>query len=440
MKHTNLILFLKFSNLVSAIIIPITKVHDDVDLEIQNLLQEQPILDGHNDLPYIFRRCLQNTIYDGRYDWNTDLTQNPQPWMLNLAAGDNCTAHATLEGQRFVATDAVRAKKGGLGAQFWSVYVGCNTQYRDSVRQTMEQIDVAKRFTQNYPDQMVMCGDSVCVENAWQEGKFASLIGMEGGHSIDSSLAMIRTYYNLGARYMTLTHFCNTPWADFNEQGDVYSRKIDYIGGLTYFGEQVVQEMQKNGMLVDISHVSNEVMLDAMAVSKCPVIFSHSNARGVFNHSRNAEDEVLLKLKENDGIIMVNWYHGYITDNYPGSVNDVADHFQHIRELIGAEHIGMGADLDGLPYTVQGLEDVSSYPALFKNLRLRGWTLDELKMISSKNILRVMKACEAYAESVKNEDPSFWDETWIERQDLDRVNDEKLLPDSKYVAEWLRFF
>ena len=214
---------------------------------IDALLSEAPILDGHNDLPWVIRECKSNTIYDGNYDFKVNLRENPQKWY------ENCSS-MRYNDTSFVATDFPRLRMGGVGAQFWSIYVGCSSQYADAIRQTVEQADVVKRLTEANSDVMEFCGDADCVRNAWSNNKFASLMGMEGGHSIDSSMAMIRVFYNLGVRYMTLTHFCNTPWADYSEQTDVDLglRGKDYIGGMTDFGKKVVQEMQRVGMLVDI--------------------------------------------------------------------------------------------------------------------------------------------------------------------------------------------
>ena len=432
----------------------VTKLSDNLDLdlrttisdEVNQLLSDHPILDGHNDLPWVLRSCLSNNIYDGRYNWNTNLAINPQPWMDGSGSDPTypnrpeCTSHAKLDGERWVATDGPRAELGKLKGQFWSVYVGCGSQYKDAIRQTVEQIDVAKRLAYAYPDEFKFCGDSTCVRQAWSEGKFASLIGMEGGHSIDSSMAMIRIYYELGARYMTITHFCNTPWADYSEQQETnrtntVSKGTDRIGGLTDFGEKVIIEMQRVGILVDVSHVSKDTMLDVFKVAQCPVMYSHSNSDAVFPHHRNADDETLFLLEQNDGVIMVNWYHGYLTNETElakTSLNDVADHIHYIRNLIGARHIGMGADLDGLPFAVAGGEDVSAYPILFQNLKNRGWTDTELIGIASENILRVMKACEDFAATSKANNVRGWTEDWISKADLLRISVDEVIEDSRY--------
>lgn len=265
------------------------------------LLTDNPIFDGHNDLPYVLRHCLNNAVND--YDIHNNQKENPSPWIENCRKGiKKVDTRKLKEFQIFwsfrskkfrnlkttflnFSIDWPRLQLGKVGANFWSVYTPCTTQYRDSVRETIEQIDVVKRLHLKYSQLMTLCTDSICVKQAWSEGKVAGMIGMEGGHSIDSSLAMIRSYYKLGARYMTLTHFCNTPWADFShnelENNGLFepSKGDDYIGGLTQFGRRVVREMQRVGMLVDVSHVSLEVMMDVFEEARAPVMYSHSNAR-----------------------------------------------------------------------------------------------------------------------------------------------------------------
>ena len=396
---------------------------------ISALLNEAPILDGHNDLPWVIRECKSNTIYDGNYDFKINLRENPQKWY------ENCSS-MRYNDTSFVATDFPRLQMGGVGAQFWSIYVGCSSQYADAIRQTVEQADIVKRLTEANSDVMEFCGDADCVRNAWSKNKFASLMGMEGGHSIDSSMAMIRVFYNLGVRYMTLTHFCNTPWADYSEQTDVDLglQGKDYIGGMTDFGKKVVQEMQRVGMLVDISHVSFETMLDALSVAKAPVIFSHSNARTVFDHSRNAPDEVLLKLKENQGIIMVNFVPQFTAEDWQNAdYRNVADHLDYIKELIGVDHVGLGGDFDGVTATVKGLEDVSTYPVLLRELyENRNWSVEDLKKLTSGNILRVLDQSQKYA---RDQDRLDFQEDWISKQDISRISDVDVIEDSKFLPQ-----
>ena len=281
-----------------------------------------------------------------------------------------------------------------------------------------------------YPDDMQFCTTASCVREAWKSNKFASLIGMEGGHHIDSSMAMIRVFHYLGARYMTLTHFCNTPWADHSSQDDSEQGLPDLIGGLTDFGKQVVAEMNRVGMMIDLAHVSADVMRDALEISTVPVMFSHSQAFGQYDNTRNAPDDVLLMLKENDGTIMVNFYGGYLCGKHPSStcgMESVIDHLNYIRTLLGqSRNIGLGGDFDGVPSTVEGLEDVSMYPKIFDELyTIHGWSLDELKGLASENILRVLEETEKYAnEQIPKND---WVEDWLSRESIDRVD--ALFPD-----------
>ena len=411
---------------------------ESIQDEVEQLLSDHPILDGHNDLPYVIRDCLSNTIYDERYDFKRDLSLDTVS-DENKAWFQGCSAMKWPDADTdFVATDYQRAKKGHLGAQLWSIYVDCDTQYMDAIRQTVEQADLVKRLSEDNSDIMTFCGTADCVRQAWKENKFASLMGMEGGHSIDSSMAMIRVYHELGVRYMTLTHFCNTPWADYSEQTDYDTPRLaDYIGGLTDFGKKVVLEMQRVGMMVDISHVSFETMHDVLDIAEAPVIFSHSNARAVWDHSRNAPDDVLLKLKDNGGVIMVNFVPFFLEANggRDTSYTVVADHLDHIKNLIGPDHIGIGADFDGVTYAANGLEDVSKYPTLFVKLRTRGWSIEDLGKLASDNILRVLEETEAYANGRKMNNPIDFEEAWLSKQDIDRISTEEVLPASKFRAD-----
>jgi membrane dipeptidase len=301
----------------------------------------------------------------------------------------------------------------------------------------LEQIDTVKRLVALYPRDLQYCVDSACVASAQKAGKVASLVGMEGGHSIGGSLAVLRQMHALGARYMTLTHFKNTAWADAATDEPKHD-------GLTPFGEDVVREMQRLGMLVDLSHVSEATMADAMRVAKAPVIFSHSNARALNSHPRNVSDAALQALKANGGVLMINFYPDYVVGDKRawnvrragekaridashigdpagakaelaawdkanpapnGSLIDVANQIDYVAKLIGADHVGLGGDLDGIETTVKGMEDVSTYPALFVELARRGWSQADLEKLSSRNIMRVMKAAEAYAAAHRVDPP-----------------------------------
>jgi membrane dipeptidase len=332
-------------------------------------------------------------------------------------------------------TDLVRLKQGKVGAQFWSVYVPSNTDEAEAVQQVIEQIDVTRRLIARYPDNLRYAETADQVERAMADGKVASLLGMEGGHSIGSSLGVLRQLYALGARYMTLTHNSNTPWADAATDTPVH-------GGLSPFGMEVVREMNRLGMLLDLSHVSEDTMMDALDAARAPVIFSHSGARAINGHPRNVPDSVLARLPENGGIVMVVALPRFITEDLrqwgarrageearlgalfqgqsdkvkadlakwdaanpepKSTIAHMADHIDHIRKVAGVESIGIGGDFDGMPSGPVGFEDVRGYPLLFAELAKRGYSQAELEMIASRNALRVMRAAEAYAASVAEE-------------------------------------
>lgn len=381
-------------------------------------LKAAPVWDGHNDVPEQLRDRRQNML-DGFDFTDTRGTADPAK---NLIA---------------MQTDLKRLRQGKVGAQFWSVYVPASLPEPQAIQATLEQIDTAKRLVARYPGAMMLATSSAEVERALKAGRIASLIGMEGGHSIGGSLAVLRQMYALGARYMTLTHSKNNAWADSGTDKPVHS-------GLTDFGRKVVREMQRLGMLVDLSHVSEKTMMDTLDLAGAPVIFSHSNARALNGHPRNVPDTVLARLKANGGIVMVNAYPPYVTqatwqwnarraaekgrlevvfNGNPdgaaaalaewekanpvpaGSISDVADHIEHIRKLAGIDAVGLGGDFDGIEFAVKGMEDVSTYPALFGELARRGWTQTELEKLSSRNMMRVLKAAEAYAAAHKGDAP-----------------------------------
>lgn len=381
-------------------------------------LAAAPVFDGHNDVPFQLRNRLKNQI--NRFDFNDT---------LGSAKSDPFG--------RAMHTDLKRLRKGRVGAQYWSVYVPANLPEPEAVQMTMEQIDVTKRLIDRFSDDMAYAETADQVENAIAEGKIAGLMGMEGGHSIGSDLGVLRQMYALGARYMTLTHSKNTPWADSATDAPVH-------GGLSDFGKDVVREMNRIGMLVDLSHVSEETMIDALSVARAPVIFSHSGAKAVTGHSRNVPDSVLEMLPANGGIVMVVALPGYLNESRrqwqsryqaenarlealnqgrpdlveaameewtkanpepPTLVSDMADHIDHIRAVAGVESIGIGADFDGMPTGPVGFEDVSGYPALFAELVRRGYSQAELEMIASRNAIRVLREAEAYAASQRGAPP-----------------------------------
>ena len=379
-------------------------------------LRKAPVFDGHNDVPWALRARVDNVINDFDFVDTTD-----------TATEDRIAMH----------TDLNRLRRGHVRAQFWSVYVPSTTNEAKAVQQTIEQIDVMRRLIARYPAQLMLAGNSAELEQAMKAGKVAGMLGIEGGHSIGSSLAVLREMYGMGVRYMTLTHGRNVPWADSATDAPQHD-------GLTDFGRQVVQEMNRIGMIVDLSHVSEATMKDALAASKAPVMFSHSGVRAVNDHPRNVPDSVLPAVKANGGIVMVVFLPGFLDADvrahglrrtaeearlkamYPGDpaaaaatlkawddanpapktqVARVADHIDHLKRTIGVDHIGLGGDYDGMDSAPVGMEDVAGYPALFVELARRGYSQAELEKIASGNMLRVLKAVEAHAARQKGQPP-----------------------------------
>jgi membrane dipeptidase len=361
------------------------------------LLAEHPVVDGHNDLPWQLRRHV-------RYDLDE----------VDLLAGE----------PRFH-TDLPRLRAGGVGAQFWSVFVTADLQGDSAVSATLEQIDVVRRMIAVHPEQLRAALTADDMEQARREGRIASLMGAEGGHSIDCSLATLRALHALGVRYMTLTHNDNVPWADS-------ATDEPRAGGLTRFGEEVVREMNRLGMLVDLSHVSADTMRDALRVTEAPVVFSHSSARAVCDVPRNVPDDVLERLPGNGGVCMVTFVPKFVsqavadwtgralealstrgidpsdpTDALPAveeyeerdprpvaTIADVADHLDHVRGVTGVDHIGLGGDYDGTGTQPVGLEDVSGYPRLLAELLDRGWSEADLAKLTWQNAVRVLRDAE----------------------------------------------
>jgi membrane dipeptidase len=389
----------------------------DAELMAQamELLAEHPIVDGHNDLPWKLREQV-------RYDLN------------RRDIADDQRAH--------LHTDLARLRAGGVGAQFWSVYVpssAARVEWQDAVTATLEQVDFVHALVARYPEQLRLALTADEMEAARAEGKIASLMGAEGGHSINNSLAALRALYALGVRYMTLTHNDNNDWADS-------ATDEPKAGGLTRFGEEVVKEMNRLGMLVDLSHVSADTMRAALRVTAAPVVFSHSSARAVCGHVRNIPDDVLGALPANGGVAMatfvpkfilpeaVDWTrradenmiaHGFhpldlsaeglavqaefeAANPRPlATESTVADHLDHMREVAGIDHIGLGGDYDGTAFTPQGLEDVAGYPNLVAELLRRNWSREDLAKLTWQNPVRVLRDAESAARRMTDVTPSI---------------------------------
>jgi membrane dipeptidase len=389
----------------------------------KGVLRSTPLVDGHNDLPWRIREDTLHANDIEAYDLRTHT-----PGM----------------------TDLVRLKKGMVGAQFWSVYIPGEPDAPDYksngkvsstpgyARVQLEQIQLARRMIAKYPDRLAFAASEADVRKAFANRKVGSLLGMEGGHAIENSLEALRAYYDLGARYMTLTHNVTLDWADAALDSARH-------GGLTPFGREVVREMNRLGMLIDLSHVSPGVMSNALDVTAAPVIFSHSASRELVGHPRNVPDSILRRLPANGGVVMVPFVTMFVSKavledeneiarvtadlkkRFPSDTTaqrrefdswraahprpkttlaDVADHIEHVRKVAGVDHVGIGSDLDGITETVVGLEDVSTFPALLAELARRGWSDADLRKLAGENVLRVLKRAEAVAATLKRERPA----------------------------------
>jgi membrane dipeptidase len=372
----------------------------------KRVLRETPLIDGHNDLPW---RIREDSIARGRVD-AYDLRRHTP-------------GH----------TDLDRLKKGMIGAQFWSVYTPGDWRDSGYARVQLEQIDIARRMIAKYPDRLALALSAGDIRRDFKQGKIGSLLGLEGGHAIQNSLGALRAYYDLGARYMTLTHNVTLDWAD----AALDSAKHD---GLTAFGDSVVREMNRLGMLVDLSHVSPATMSDALNVTQAPVIFSHSAARALVDVPRNVPDSILRRVTVNGGIVMVPFVTGFVSPAvllydqstrpvmkdlqakygndtaaitrdinqwraaHPeprATLSQVADQIEYVRKIAGVDHVGIGGDFDGITEVVQGLEDVSTYPALFAELARRGWSDSDLRKLAGENFLRVFAQAEAVSRRLR---------------------------------------
>ncbi|XP_033207980.1 dipeptidase 1-like isoform X2 [Belonocnema kinseyi] len=358
---------------------------------VRRILSEVPLVDGHNDFAWKFRKqrgSIRNIPFQD--DLSQNSTWGPQ-WQ----------------------TDLKRLHQGIVGAQFWSAYVPCEAQFLDAVQLTLEQIDVVRRLTSKYPRRMRMVTSSEELKRAHKDGVVASLVGIEGGHSIGSSMAVLRSFHLLGARYMTLTHKCNTPWADSSSVEDPNEdAPMDFHSdGLSGFGKAVVKELNRLGMLIDLSHVSIRTMKNALAITKAPVIFSHSAARTLCNSSSNVPDDVLRNLSLNGGLVMVSFDSAHLSCGDTASLFDVIAHINHIRNTAGVNHVGLGAGYDGILSPPTELPDVSGYPLLLAELtRDRRWSASDIKKLVGGNLLRVLSEVESHASALSNQSPA---EEWI---------------------------
>jgi membrane dipeptidase len=379
----------------------------------RQLLSQVPLLDGHNDLPWALREA-------------------------GCAGLDNVVLSERVS---FTQTDLPRLAEGGVGGQFWSVYVPATLAGEAAVAATLEQIDLVQRMIRRYPSQLELALTADDVQRIFTAGRVASLLGAEGGHSIASSMGVLRALHALGVRYLTLTHNANVPWADS-------ATDKPRAGGLTEFGRAVVREMQRLGMLADLSHVSPDTMSDALEVAEAPVIFSHSSARALCDHPRNVPDAILARLRDNGGVCMVTFVASFVSPEcwawereltaelerrgaspWELSARDrvrreiaavspqsrttlpratlaqVAGHIEHVREVAGVDHVGLGGDFDGTDQLPDGLADVSCYPALLGELLSRGWTEEDCAKLAGGNILRVLRDAEAAARELSGQRP-----------------------------------
>ncbi len=397
----------------------------DYQQRVEHILLQTPLIDGHNDLPWELRERFHGDFA-----------------AVDLAAD---TSHLPLaDDQAALMTDIPRLRAGLVGAQFWSVWIPVTESGFEAVQTTLEQIDLVKRMAARYPADFAMAYTAQDIRRIHKAHKIACLVGIEGGHQINNSLAVLRQMYDAGARYMTLTHSNNTAWADSATDTPAHH-------GLTPFGIEVVKEMNRLGMLVDLSHVSADTMRAALAASKAPVMFSHSSARAVDNHPRNVSDDVLRALAVNGGVVMVNFAPPYVSEarnhweadhaaertrfssppfgglyigqpdlakaaliaweaQHPRPVttlSQVADHIEHIRSVAGIDHVGLGSDFDGIPDAPVGLDGVDKYPALLEELMRRGWTDSDIAKLAGENVLRVMAAAESVSLKLRQSPASI---------------------------------
>lgn len=389
---------------------------------ISTLLRDAPVIDGHNDLAWALRTRFGYDL--DAIDLSRDLSRQRTQTSV---AGSGAGLH----------TDLPRLRRGGVGAQFWSVFVPCSLAGSAAVTATLEQIDAVYRLVARFPQHLTLARTADDVRRAWASGQTASLLGMEGGHSIDCSLGTLRMMFALGVGYLTLTHGRNTPWADS-------ATDTPSVGGLSEFGHEVVRECNRLGMMVDLSHVADTTMHAALDTSTAPAFFSHSSVRALCSHPRNVPDDVLARVRDTHGVVMVTFVPGFLTEDCrlwmaelfdeldqfeeqfgdgtpdylrsqaewqqahpmpPCGVADVANHIDYLRDTIGTDHIGLGGDFDGVPATPTGLSGVDCYPALLEEMANRGWSDADLAKLTWHNALRVMRDTEAAARSASGSRP-----------------------------------
>lgn len=374
---------------------------DDHLARAERVLRAVPLIDGHNDLPWAIRNFAAAPLDVERYD---------------------------LRQRTIGHTDVARMRAGRLGGQFWSVYVPGEDAYKAHgyARVQLEEIDIAQRIVAKYPDVLEPVTTAQGFRDAFARGRIGSVMGMEGGHAIENSLGALRAYYAMGVRYMTLTHNVHLDWVDSHVSNPRH-------GGLTAFGREVVREMNRLGMLVDLSHTSPGTMSAALDVSEAPVMWSHANAFALANHTRNVPDSILARLPRNGGVVMVTFVPGFTSqaqidwnrtpaEQRRGSrpvatLAQVADHIDHIRRVAGVDHVGIGGDFDGIEEVVVGLEDVASYPRLFAELSRRGWSEADLRKLAGENILRAMAQAEQVAARLQQQRaPSTATIEWLDQR------------------------
>jgi len=345
---------------------------------VTQLLKETPLIDGHNDLPWNIRQFVHNKIKT--VNFSSDLSQ-VSPWSSS----------------KWSHTDIPRLVQGKVGAQLWVAYSPCGSQHKDAVQITLEQIDLIKRLMSDYSKKLQLVTTADDLVAVHQSGRIAGVISVESGHSIGTSLSVLRMYHQLGVRSLALTHNCNNPWADSSLVDKPGNTPVH--GGLTAFGKTVIKEMNRLGMIVDLSHSSVETARDTLETSTAPVIFSHSSAQAICGSARNVPDDLLQLTASKKGLVMINFFSYFITCSNSSSITDVIAHINHVREIAGIDSVGIGASYDGINAVPTGLEDVSKYTDLFSELYGSGdWSLQDLKKLAGLNFLRVWREVQKEAD------------------------------------------